>query len=111
MALVQSFFISLWLESGFDGVQIVNNPGWAFRIVTVLTLASGTLLLMWLGEQIQEKGIGNGISLIIASGIISSGPSAFRTLVQLMSPGSGSAAQLQPLQLLLMIAFLIFVII
>jgi preprotein translocase subunit SecY len=112
LALVQSFFIALWLESPqtFQGLQVVNNPGWAFRIITVLSLSSGTLLLMWLGEQIQEKGIGNGISLIITAGIISAAPSAMHTLVNLLSSKSG-AAQLQPLTLLIMVAFLIFVIV
>lgn len=113
LAFIQSFFIALWLESpqAFQGLQVVNNPGWMFRIVTVLTLSCGTLLLMWLGEQIQEKGIGNGISLIITAGIISAAPSALRTLVLLMSPSSGSGAQLQPLTLVIMIAFLLGVIV
>ncbi|MFT5387012.1 MAG: preprotein translocase subunit SecY [Lysobacterales bacterium] len=113
LALVQSFFIALWLESpsAFQGLQIVNNPGWMFRIVTVLTLTCGTMLLMWLGEQIQEKGIGNGISLIITAGIISAAPSAMKTLSVLMSPNSGAGAQLQPLTLLIMISFLIGVIV
>jgi preprotein translocase subunit SecY len=111
--LVQSFFIALWLESpqAFQGLQIVNNPGWAFRITTVLTLSVGTLLLMWLGEQIQERGIGNGISLIIAAGIVSAAPSAMRTLVLLMSPGSSGGSQIQPLTLLIMILFLVGVIV
>ncbi len=115
LALVQSFFIALWLEdkSGtvFGGLQVVNNPGWAFRIVTVLTLSSGTLLLMWLGEQIQEKGIGNGISLIITAGIISAAPSALQNLIQLPSPSATGGSQLQPLTLLIMIFFLVGVVI
>ena len=115
LALVQSFFIALWLEdkSGtvFGGLQVVNNPGWAFRIVTVLTLSSGTLLLMWLGEQIQEKGIGNGISLIITAGIISAAPSALQNLIQLLSPSATGGSQLQPLTLLIMIFFLVGVVI
>lgn len=115
LALVQSFFIALWLEdkSGavFQGLQVVNNPGWAFRFVTVLTLCSGTLLLMWLGEQIQEKGVGNGISLIITAGIISSAPSALRQLILMLSPNASGVRQLQPLTLLIMIAFLIAVMI
>ncbi|MCK5260471.1 MAG: preprotein translocase subunit SecY [Candidatus Omnitrophica bacterium] len=115
LALVQSFFIALWLEdkSGtvFGGLQVVNNPGWTFRIVTVLTLSCGTLLLMWLGEQIQEKGIGNGISLIITAGIISAAPSALQNLVQLLSPSAGGGSQLQPLTLLIMIFFLVGVVI
>lgn len=112
LALVQSFFIALWLESPstFQGLEVVNHPGWGFRIVTVLTLSCGTILLMWLGEQIQEKGIGNGISLIITAGIISAAPGAIQMLARLMSPTAGGA-QLQPLTLMIMIAFLISVII
>ena len=113
LALVQSFFIALWLESpaSFQGLQVVNSPGWGFRLVTVVTLSCGTLLLMWLGEQIQERGIGNGISLIITAGIISAAPTALQTLVLLMSPQSGGTVQLQPLTLLIMILFLAGVII
>ncbi|HQP09823.1 MAG TPA: preprotein translocase subunit SecY, partial [Candidatus Omnitrophota bacterium] len=115
LALVQSFFIALWLEdkSGtvFGGLQVVNNPGWAFRILTVLTLSGGTLLLMWLGEQIQERGIGNGISLIITAGIISAAPAALQNLVQLMSPSASGGSQLQPLTLLIMLCFLVGVVI
>ncbi|MBZ0166640.1 MAG: preprotein translocase subunit SecY, partial [Candidatus Omnitrophica bacterium] len=113
LALVQSFFIALWLESpqAFQGFQLVDNPGWAFRLVTVLTLTSGTMLLMWLGEQIQEQGVGNGISLIITGGILSAAPTAMNTLTKMLAPGTGGATQLQPLTLLIMIAFLISVII
>ncbi|MCM8797743.1 MAG: preprotein translocase subunit SecY, partial [Candidatus Omnitrophica bacterium] len=72
LAVIQSFFIALWLEdpSRFEGLKIVINPGWGFRLLTVLTLTTGTIFIMWLGEQIQERGIGNGISLIIYAGII-----------------------------------------
>jgi preprotein translocase subunit SecY len=66
---------------------------------------------MWLGEQIQERGIGNGISLIITAGIIAAGPTAIRTLTMLMSPQSGGAVQVQPLTLLIMIFFLVAVIV
>jgi preprotein translocase subunit SecY len=117
LALVQSFFIALWLEdkSGtvFQGLQVVNNPGWGFRLVTVLTLSSGTLLLMWFGERIQEHGIGNGISLIITAGILSAAPSAMQMLIRLMAPASAGAgsAQLQPLTLVIMVCFLVGVII
>jgi preprotein translocase subunit SecY len=113
LSLIQSFFIALWLEQqAFDGMAVVGQPGWGFRFVTMFTLTSGTLLLMWLGEQIQERGIGNGISLIITAGIISAAPQAIRTLALLLSPQSaGGAAQLQPLTLLIMVFFLISVII
>lgn len=112
LSFIQSFFIALWLEKQvFDGAAVVNDPGWGFRIITVLTLTSGTLFLMWLGEQIQERGIGNGISLLITAGIISAIPSALRTLVLLMSAKTVGAAQLQPLTLIIMCCFLVAVII
>jgi len=113
LSLVQSYFIALWLESPqtFQGLKIVNDPGWSFRLVTVLTLSAGTLLLMWLGEQIQEKGIGNGISLIITAGIISAAPTAIRNVILLLSPRTAGGSQLQPLTLLIMIFFLVGVII
>ncbi|HPB67467.1 MAG TPA: preprotein translocase subunit SecY [Candidatus Omnitrophota bacterium] len=111
LCLVQSFFIALWMEKGFGDVNIVNYPGWAFRISTVLTLTCGTLLLMWLGEQIQERGIGQGISLIITAGIVSSAPQAIQTLVLLMSAKTVGAAQLQPLTLMMMLIFLVAVVV
>ena len=114
LACLQSFFISLWLESpqSFQGLQIVNNPGWGFRITTVFTLCAGTMLLMWLGEQIQEHGVGNGISLIIAVSIISRAPRAFQTLRLLLTPSAeGGKSQLQPLTLIIMIFFLVSVIV
>ncbi len=112
LSMIQSFFISLWLESPqtFRGFDVVAHPGWGFRITTVITLSAGTLLLMWLGEQIQEKGIGNGISLIITAGIISRAPSAIRMLVQLLTPQEGGTVQLQPFHLIIMVAFLLIVI-
>ncbi len=110
LASDQSFFIALWLENGFHGVNIVSNPGWGFRFTVVVTLTTGTLLLMWLGEQIQERGIGNGISLIITAGILSAAPQAVRDLIMLMSSKTAGANQLQPLTLLIMIVFLVTVI-
>ncbi len=111
LSLIQSFFIGLWLEKqAFDGVSVVSDPGWGFCIVTMFTLSAGTILLMWLGEQIQERGIGNGISLVITAGIISNLPQAIQTLLMLMSPKTAGAAQLQPLTLLIMVFFLIAVI-
>ena len=112
LALVQSFFIALWLESPstFGGLQIVNDPGWGFRFTSVITLTAGTVFLMWLGERIQERGVGNGVSLIITAGIISSAPTALHYLNLLLSPKSG-ASQLQPIALVLMVFFLVAVII
>ncbi len=112
LALVQSFFIALWLESPstFGGLQIVNDPGWGFRFTSVITLTAGTVFLMWLGERIQERGVGNGVSLIITAGIISAAPTALHYLNLLLSPKSG-ASQLQPIALVLMVFFLVAVII
>ncbi len=79
LALIQTFFISLWLENpnAFQGTVIVPNPGWSFRLMTILTLTTGTVFIMWLGEQIDEHGIGNGMSILITTGIIDNIPTAF----------------------------------
>ena len=112
LAVIQSFFIALWLESptAFGGLQIVSNPGWGFRCTTVLTLTAGTIFLMWLGERIQERGVGNGTSLIITVGILSRAPAAYHQLNLLLDPKNG-AGQLQPIAIVLMVFFLITVII
>ena len=75
IALIQGFGIALGLE-GMNNGAFVLDPGWPFRLMTVITLVAGTAFLMWLGEQITERGVGNGISLIIFSGIAASLPSA-----------------------------------
>jgi len=108
LSLVQSFFIALWLEdpSRFEGLRIVMQPGWGFRILTVLTLTTGTIFIMWLGEQIQERGIGNGISLVITAGIISRIPASLHQLFVLISPFSPARRQIQPFVLLIMAALL-----
>ncbi|MFH1413539.1 MAG: preprotein translocase subunit SecY [Candidatus Omnitrophota bacterium] len=108
LAIVQSFFIALWLENParFEGLRIVMSPGWGFRIITVLTLTTGTIFIMWLGEQIQERGIGNGISLVITAGIISRIPAAFHQLGILISPFDPSRRQIQPFTLVIMAALL-----
>ncbi|MDD5431922.1 MAG: preprotein translocase subunit SecY [Candidatus Omnitrophica bacterium] len=112
LSLVQSFFIALWLEdpARFEGLKIVMTPGIGFRILTMLTLSTGTIFIMWLGEQIQEKGIGNGISLIITAGIVSRIPSAFHQLFVLISPFAPSRRQIQPFTLLIMAVFLVSVV-
>jgi preprotein translocase subunit SecY len=87
LAVVQSFGIAIFLERNTDiagGLPLVYAPGWGFRLMTVLTLTTGTAFVMWLGEQITERGIGNGMSLIIYAGIVVGLPSAFfLTLEQL----------------------------
>jgi preprotein translocase subunit SecY len=73
LSFVQSLGIAIWLEKNTQiagGLPLVYHPGWAFRALTVLTLTTGTTLIMWLGEQITERGIGNGMSLIIYAGIV-----------------------------------------
>ena len=73
LSFIQSFGIAKWLESASSSAgvgQIVRHPGFSFEMMTVLTLTTGTAFIMWLGEQISERGIGNGISLIIYAGIV-----------------------------------------
>ncbi|MEO8349023.1 MAG: preprotein translocase subunit SecY [Acidobacteriota bacterium] len=72
LSFVQAAGIALWLEKQIapGGSRLVPHPGWGFRLMTVLTLTTGTIFIMWLGEQITERGIGNGISLIIFAGIV-----------------------------------------
>jgi preprotein translocase subunit SecY len=113
LAVIQSFFIAVWLENParFQGLQIVQFPGWPFRILTVITLTSGTAFIMWLGEQIQEYGIGNGMSLIITAGIISRIPTALYQVYSLFSPFAPEKAQLEPFTLILMVVMLVAVIV
>src|SRR3990170_610809 len=78
LSIIQGIMISVGLEGtrGPGGFGLVLNPGWSFRLMTIITLTSGTAFIMWLGEQITERGIGNGISLIIFAGIVARLPSA-----------------------------------
>ncbi len=89
LSIIQGFGISVGLESMSSpgGAPVVIIPGWAFRIMTVITLTAGTAFIMWLGEQITERGIGNGISLIIFSGIVCRLPSATVNIFRLLSTG------------------------
>ncbi len=86
IALVQGFGIALGLE-GMNQGQFVLEPGWPFRFMTVITLTGGTAFLMWLGEQITERGVGNGISLIIFAGIVARLPSAVVQTIDLYRVG------------------------
>ncbi len=83
---IQSFGIAVGLE-GMQGGQFIQNPGWSFRILTMITLTSGTAFLMWLGEQVTERGIGNGISLIIFAGIVARFPNAVFSTFSLVKAG------------------------
>jgi preprotein translocase subunit SecY len=101
LAMVQSFGISFWLESlKSEAGQAVLNPGIGFKVLTIITLSSGTAFIMWLGEQITERGIGNGISLIIFIGIISEMPGALMKFIDLIKIG----------QINIIIAFIVLVI-
>ena len=89
LALVQGLGIAIGLESMTSpgGALVVPNPGWSFRILTMITLAAGTSFIMWTGEQITERGIGNGISLIIFAGIVAAMPRALSSTFQMFRLG------------------------
>lgn len=113
LGIIQSFFISAWLENPahFGGLQIVQFPGWGFRLLTVITLTSGTAFIMWLGEQITEFGIGNGMSLLITASIISRIPTALHQLFLLLSPFAPTKRQIGFPTLILMIIMLVAVVV
>lgn len=92
------------------GVPLVGDPGISFRILTVLTLTAGTMFLMWLGDQITDRGIGNGMSMIISVGIVARLPAALIQAWNTFVPSDGHASQVNPMVLVLMIAFLVLVI-
>jgi preprotein translocase subunit SecY len=90
LAIVQSLGISIWLERNTEiagGLPLVYDPGWGFRLACVLTLTTGTMFIMWLGEQITERGVGNGMSLIIFAGIVVGFPRAVLQTFDLMETG------------------------
>lgn len=107
LSIIQGFGIAVGLESMSSpgGAPIVLNPGWGFRLMTVLTLTAGTAFIMWLGEQITEKGIGNGISLIIFAGIVVRTPTAIANTFRLISTG-----EMGVFPVLLLLVFMILVV-
>jgi preprotein translocase subunit SecY len=105
LALFQSFLIATALESGSFGEGAVIDPGWGFRLMCAVTLTTGTAFIMWLGEQITERGIGNGISMIIFTGIIIGIPSALGQWLQLIRTD-----QFTILGTLFLLAFIILVV-
>ncbi len=107
LAGVQATGIAIFLESlrGPGGDLAVTAPGWGFRIITILTLTAGTVFVMWLGEQISERGIGNGISLIITIGIIARYPIDALNTYRAVSIG-----QLSPFKLLILMIIMVGVI-
>jgi preprotein translocase subunit SecY len=86
ISTIQSFGIAVGLESMAQGA-FIQDPGWSFRLMTMITLTSGTAFIMWLGEQITERGIGNGISLIIFAGIVARFPAAVISTFRLVKAG------------------------
>jgi preprotein translocase subunit SecY len=107
LAAVQSYGISVGLE-GFG--QTVTDPGFFFRISTVITLTGGTMFLMWLGEQVTSRGIGNGISLIILAGIVAELPSAIAGTLELGRQGALSTGLILVVVVMAIavIAFIVF---
>lgn len=107
ISIIQGFGISVALEkmSGPGGESVVLNPGWSFRLMTIITLTSGTAFIMWLGEQITERGIGNGISLIIFAGIAAGIPMAFGNTLRLYRTG-----EMTPLFILFIFVLMIMVV-
>lgn len=92
IALIQGLGIAVGVESmtSPSGASVVYMPGWGFRLITVITLTAGTVFVMWLGERITERGIGNGISLIICAGIVAGLPSGIGKSFRLVSAGDVS---------------------
>jgi preprotein translocase subunit SecY len=109
ISIVQSFFIAQWMESmngdSSAGDIVVWDNVWAFRLMTVLTLTTGTAFLMWLGEQITERGVGNGISLIIFAGIVAGLPDAIFQTSNLVQTD-----QIKPVNLLMIVGIGVIVI-
>ncbi len=112
LTIFQGYGIAVGLEGwgASQGINAVMDPGWFFRITTVITLLGGTMFLMWLGEQITARGIGNGISLIIMAGIVAALPSALAGLFEQGRTGalSGFAIVLVLIVALAVVAFICF---
>jgi preprotein translocase subunit SecY len=113
LSIIQGFGISVGLESMMapGGAPVVLVPGWGFRLLTMITLTSGTAFIMWLGEQITERGIGNGISLIIFSGIVVNIPNAISNTFRLLSTGELSIFPVLILIVLMVavVGFIVFI--
>ena len=108
LAVVQAFGYAIWLERSTEapgGLPLVFDPGWGFRLMCVLTLTTGTMFVMWLGEQITERGIGNGMSLLIFAGIVVGLPDAVLATFDQLQTG-----QIGPLRILFLLAMAIVVI-
>jgi len=113
ICVIQAWAIAFLLQklTSPGGARIVPNPGIPFQLLTVLTLTTGTIFVMWLGEQISERGIGNGISLIIFAGIVARFPAGLSTIVSGLKTGSWDPikAILVLVMILAVIAFIVFI--
>lgn len=105
LAFVQGFGIANYLVQGPGGLQVVEDPGPLFYFMTILTLTAGTTFVMWLGEQITERGIGNGISLIIFAGIVAQFPTGVVNTIKYVQ-----GEIIQPVTMLLLLGIILFVI-
>ena len=108
LSVVQALGIAFFLERSTEiagGLPLVYSPGWGFRLMTVLTLTTGSMFVMWLGEQITERGIGNGMSLIIFAGIVVGLPQAVIATLEQLSTG-----QMTLFRVILLLALMICVI-
>jgi preprotein translocase subunit SecY len=106
LSAMQSFGIAMTLQRGIGGEQLVRNPGVGFVLMTMLTLTTGTTFIMWLGEQITERGIGNGMSLIIFTGIVVGLP---RAVVELWLKASSGGA-LGPIGIVVLVGLMVLVV-
>jgi len=107
LAVVNSFMYAMLLEKAIPAqfnAQIVLFPGWGFRILTVITMTAGMAMIMWLAEQINDRGIGNGMSLIMTASIVGRIPLAIRDIGVRLGPGALSESPIAPLAFLFMLA-------
>ncbi len=108
LAVVQAFGYAIWLERSTEapgGLPLVFEPGWGCRLMCVLTLTTGTMFVMWLGEQITERGIGNGMSLLIFAGIVVNLPNAIIATFDQLQTG-----QIGPIRIIFLLAMSVIVI-
>jgi preprotein translocase subunit SecY len=105
LSVFQGFGVANFLIKGFGGLQVVIDPGPWFYFMTILTLTAGTTFVMWLGEQITERGIGNGISLIIFAGIVAQFPAGLVQTMEMVRSGN-----IQPISAMVLLAIIFAVI-
>ncbi len=113
LAIINSFMYAMLLEKAIPAqfkVQIVLDPGIGFRLMTVLTMTGGMALIMWLAEQITERGIGNGMSLLMTASIVGRIPLAIRDVMVQLGPGGMNQSPIAPLALIFMLGFLVAIV-